>query len=173
MDASVGSTDVGNVQVFTSNDRGHSPEEIAEMAVQRIFYISQEADPHIRDQVMAYREKIKGVIAEYMKKAIASDRTTQALGSVTLGLADNSSAVPTAFLDFADTTWGSSSISNARGALIYNYTLTAAGSGSGVNNAAYPAVAVLDFGGDKSSSSGDFTITYPANDANNAMIRLA
>jgi|TARA_R110000751_G_scaffold43532_1_gene100364 hypothetical protein len=76
MESSVGSTDVGNVQVFTSNDRGHSPEEIAEMAVQRIFYISQEADPHIRDQVMAYREKIKGVIAEYMKKAIASDRTT-------------------------------------------------------------------------------------------------
>ena len=55
MDASVGSTDVGNIQVYTSNDRGHSPEEIAEMAVQRIFYISQEADPHIRDQVMAYR----------------------------------------------------------------------------------------------------------------------
>ena len=76
MDASVGSTDVGNVQVYTSNDRGHSPEEIAEMAVQRIFYISQEADPHIRDQVMAYREKIKVVIAEYMKMAIASDRTT-------------------------------------------------------------------------------------------------
>ena len=97
----------------------------------------------------------------------------QALASVTLGLSDNSSAVPTAFLDFANTTWGSSSISNARGALIYNYTLTAAGTGSGVNNAAYPAVCVLDFGGDKSSSSGDFTITYPANDANNAMIRLA
>tara|TARA_R110000765_G_scaffold177997_2_gene283538 strand:- start:855 stop:1145 length:291 start_codon:yes stop_codon:yes gene_type:complete len=76
MESSVGSAEVGNVQVFTSNDRGHSPEEIAEMAVQRIFYISQEADPHIRDQVMAYREKIKGVIAEYMKKAIASDRTT-------------------------------------------------------------------------------------------------
>ena len=97
----------------------------------------------------------------------------QTLASVTLGLADNSSTVPTAFLDFADTTWGSSTISNARGALIYNFTLTAAGSGSGVNNAAYPAVAVLDFGGDKSSSSGDFTITYPANDANNALIRLA
>ena len=39
------------------------------------------------------------------------------LGSVTLGLSDNSSAVPTAFLDFADTTWGSSTIANARCAL--------------------------------------------------------
>jgi hypothetical protein len=82
----------------------------------------------------------------------------EALASVTLGLADNSSAVPTAFLDFADTTWASSST---------------AGTGGTVNHAAYPTVAVLDFGGDKSSSAGDFTIQYPANDANNAVIRIA
>ena len=100
----------------------------------------------------------------------------QALTSVTLGLADNSSGVATAFLDFADTTWSSSSISNARCALIYNSSITSAGSSGTanvVNPAAYPSVAVLDFGGDKSSSSGDFTIQYPAGDANNAIIRLA
>ena len=96
----------------------------------------------------------------------------EALGSVTLGLSDNSSAVPTAFLDFADTTWGSSTISNARCAMIYNSTLSTAGT-AGVGHDAYPTVCVLDFGGDKSSSSGDFTIQYPANDANNAIIRLA
>ena len=97
----------------------------------------------------------------------------QALGSVTLGLSDNSSAVPTAFLDFADTTWSSSTISNARCAVIYNYTLSTSGTGGDVGHAAYPSVAVLDFGGNKSSSSGGFTIQYPANDANNAIIRLA
>ena len=43
-----------------------------------------------------------------------------ALGSVTNSLGDNSSSVPTAYLDFADTTWSSSTISSARGALIYN-----------------------------------------------------
>ena len=96
-----------------------------------------------------------------------------ALGSVTLGLADNSSTVPTAFLDFADTTWSSSTIANARCAMIYNSTLSTAGTGATTNHAAYPTVCVLDFGGDKSSSSGDFTIQYPANDANNAIIRLA
>ena len=96
-----------------------------------------------------------------------------ALTSVTLGKADNSSAVPTAFLDFADTTWASSSISNARCAVIYNYTLSSASTGATINHAAYPSVCVLDFGGNKSSSSGDFTIQYPANDANNAIIRLA
>ena len=96
-----------------------------------------------------------------------------ALASVTLGLADNSSSVPTAFLDFADTTFSSSTISSARGALIYNSTLSTAGTGSTTNHAADPAVAVINFGGDKSSSSGDFTIQYPANDANNAIIRIA
>ena len=97
----------------------------------------------------------------------------EALGSVTLGLADNSSSVPTSFLDFADTTWSSSTISSARGALIYNSTLSTAGTGSTTNHAANPSVAVINFGGDKSSSSGDFTIQYPANDANNAIIRIA
>ena len=95
------------------------------------------------------------------------------LGSVTLALGDNSSSVPTAYLDFADSTWSSSTISSARGALIYNSTLSSAGTGSTTNHAADPAVAVINFGGDKSSSAGDFTIQFPANDANNAIIRIA
>ena len=96
-----------------------------------------------------------------------------ALASVTLGLSDNSSSVPTAFLDFADTTWSTSTISSARCAVIYNSTLSTAGTGGDVTHAANPSVCVLDFGGDKSSSAGDFTIQYPANDANNAIIRIA
>lgn len=96
-----------------------------------------------------------------------------ALGSVTNSLGDNSSSVPTAYLDFADTTWSSSTISSARGALIYNSTLSGASTGSTTTAAAYPAVAVINFGGDKSSSAGDFTIQYPANDANNAIIRIS
>ena len=95
------------------------------------------------------------------------------LASVTLALADNSSSVPTAFLDFADSTWSTSTISSARGALIYNSTLSTAGTGSTTNHAADPAVAVINFGGDKSSSAGDFTIQFPANDANNAIIRIS
>jgi len=67
----------------------------------------------------------------------------------------------TAFLDFADSTWASSSIT-ARGALIYMY-----------NGGTNPSVAVLDFGADKTSSSGDFKIVMPTADATNAIIRLA
>jgi len=96
-----------------------------------------------------------------------------ALGSVTLTLGDNSSTIPTAYLDFADSTWSSSTISSAMGALIYNSSLSGASSGGTTNAAAYPAVAMFDFSTAKSSSAGDFTIQWPANDANNAAIRIA
>jgi len=67
----------------------------------------------------------------------------------------------TAFLDFADTTWANATIT-ARGALIYL-----------ANGGTNPAVAVLDFGADKTSTAGDFTIVFPAADASNAIIRIA
>ena len=67
----------------------------------------------------------------------------------------------TAIVDFSDVTFSSSTIT-ARGALIYN------DSASGD-----PAVAVLNFGADKSSTNGDFTIQFPTGDASNAIIRIA
>lgn len=66
----------------------------------------------------------------------------------------------TAYIDFADATWSSSTIT-ARGALIYL--------ADGLTN---PAVAVLDFGGDKTSTNGDFTIQFPAASASTAIIRI-
>jgi hypothetical protein len=81
-------------------------------------------------------------------------------GGASLTIATNpTSSGTTAYLDFSDVTWSSSSIT-ARGALIYK---------SGGTN---PAVAVLDFGEDKDSTSGSFTITFPAADADNAIIRI-
>jgi hypothetical protein len=67
----------------------------------------------------------------------------------------------TAFTDFDDLTFSAATIT-ARGALIYNDT-----------NAGDPAVVVLDFGADKTSTSGDFTIIFPTADASNAIIRIA
>ena len=66
----------------------------------------------------------------------------------------------TAFTDFADTTWSTATIT-ARGALIYNSTDSD------------KAVVVLDFGSDKTSTAGDFTIQFPTADASNAIIRIA
>lgn len=71
----------------------------------------------------------------------------------------NGGSGTTAFIDFADTTWSNATIT-ARGALIYNSTDDT-------------AVAALDFGSDKSSTSGDFTIIFPTADATNAIIRIA
>ena len=86
--------------------------------------------------------------------------TNYTAGGNTLTRVDPSSSGTTGFTDFAGTTWSSATIT-ARGALIYNDTDSD------------KAVAVLDFGADKSSSGGDFTITFPAADASNAIIRLA
>jgi hypothetical protein len=67
----------------------------------------------------------------------------------------------TAFLDFADSTWAAATIT-ARGALIYL-----------ANGTTNPAVCVLDFGSDKTSTNGAFTIIFPAADSSNAIIRIA
>ena len=67
----------------------------------------------------------------------------------------------TAYLDFADTTWTTATIT-ARGALVYL-----------ANGSTNPAVAVLDFGADKTSTAGDFTIQFPTADASNAILRIA
>lgn len=66
----------------------------------------------------------------------------------------------TAYIDFSDTTWADATIT-ARGALIYN------------SSASNKAVAVLDFGADKTSTAGDFTVSFPTADATNAIVRIA
>jgi hypothetical protein len=74
---------------------------------------------------------------------------------------DPSSSGTTALTDFADLTFSNATVT-ARGALIFNE------SASGD-----PAVCALDFGGDKTSTAGDFTIQFPTADASNAIIRIA
>ena len=66
----------------------------------------------------------------------------------------------TALCDFSDLTFSSSTIT-ANGALIYNDTQSD------------KAVCTLAFGGDKTSTAGDFTIQFPTADASNAIIRIA
>jgi hypothetical protein len=80
----------------------------------------------------------------------------QALTNVT-----PTSSSTTALTDFSDETFSNVTLT-ARGALIFN------DSASGD-----PAVCVLDFGSDKSASSGDFTVVFPAADSSNAIIRIA
>ena len=80
-------------------------------------------------------------------------------GNALTAVAPTSSGT-TAYTDFNDTTWSTATIT-ARGALIYNSTQSD------------KAVAVLDFGSDKTSTAGDFTIVFPTADSSNAIIRIA
>lgn len=81
-------------------------------------------------------------------------------GGNTLTNVNPTSSGTTAYIDFADSSWAGSTIT-ARGALIYNDT-----------EAGDPAVAVFDFGSDKSSSASAFTIVFPSAAADSAVIRV-
>jgi hypothetical protein len=78
--------------------------------------------------------------------------------SPTSGL--NVGQIPTAYIDFNDTSWASASFT-ARAALIYNATQ------------GNKSVAVLDFGSDKSVNGNTFTIQFPTPDANSAIVRIS
>ena len=86
-------------------------------------------------------------------------------GGGTLVNVTPTSSGTTAFTDFNDLTFTSSTIT-ANGAMIYN---TQAGGGSGTTE----SVVILAFGSDKTSTNGDFTIQFPTADATNAIIRIA
>ena len=90
-----------------------------------------------------------------------SNSGSYSAGGGTLTNVTPTSSGTTGLTDFADLAFTSATIT-ARGALIYNDT--AAGN---------PTVAVLDFGADKTSTTGTFTIQFPTADASNAIIRIA
>jgi len=93
--------------------------------------------------------------------------TGYSAGGQALTNVDPTSSGTTAFTDFADETFTTATIT-ARGALIYNTTPDT--TSISVSN---PSVVVLDFGADKTSTAGDFTIVFPTADASNAIIRIA
>ena len=92
---------------------------------------------------------------------VSSSGTNYTAGGKTLTVSQvPTSTGTTAWLDFDDVTWDSATIT-ANGALIYNETQS------------NKAVAVLAFGGDKTSTAGNFTIQFPAAAASTAILRIA
>jgi len=96
----------------------------------------------------------------YTSSNEVGDSGTYTAGGGTLTNVTPTSSGTTAFLDFADISFTSATIT-ARGALIYN------------SSKSNRAVAVLDFGADKISTTGTFTVQFPAADASNAIVRIA
>ena len=91
---------------------------------------------------------------------VSSSGTNYTAGGNTLTGATVSLSGTTAFVDFADTSWTTATFT-ARGALIYN------------SSKSDKAIAVLDFGSDKTATNGTFTVQMPANTASDALIRIA
>ena len=112
-------------------------------------------------------------LALYTSSATLNENTTAYSTSNEVASAGNYSAggntlsvsvTPTntgnvAFISFTNSSWANATIT-ANGALIYNANL------------AHAAVAVLAFGGDKTSTNGTFAVNFPTADASNAIIRL-
>ena len=95
----------------------------------------------------------------YTSSNEASGTNYSATGAALTSVTPTTSGT-TAFCDFNDLTFSNVTIT-ARGALIYNDTQSD------------KAVCVLDFGGDKTATAGDFTIAFPTADASSAIIRIA
>ena len=68
----------GSVVVHTTDNRGFTPEEIAERALDKIISVGSQSHPAIRDQAEAFRNQIRAVLIFYMKETVKSDRTTVA-----------------------------------------------------------------------------------------------
>ena len=69
-------TEVGNLSVTTTNNRGHTVEEVAEMATNRLVSISDTAPAPIRAQAHAFREACKHIITYYMNEDIKNNGCT-------------------------------------------------------------------------------------------------
>ena len=70
------SVSVGNIEVLTTDNKGHSIEEVAQMAADRILYVADEAPPPIRDQAIAFKDTLKQTLIYYMQQAVEQDRAT-------------------------------------------------------------------------------------------------
>lgn len=66
----------GNVMVATTSNRGFTPEEIADRMVAKIIAVADTAPPPIKDQALAFKERLIPLCAFYLREAARSDRTT-------------------------------------------------------------------------------------------------
>jgi hypothetical protein len=73
-----GISEVGLVTATAVSNRGFTPEELAEIALDKIVYVGSNSHPAIREQAEAFRDQIRHVLVRYMKQAVDSHTTTLA-----------------------------------------------------------------------------------------------
>jgi hypothetical protein len=67
---------IGQPLVLTSRDGGHSPEQLTELAINRLVYVGQHASPKAREQAMAVKGRMREVLTDYFYRAQAAERRT-------------------------------------------------------------------------------------------------
>tara|TARA_R100001460_G_scaffold48870_1_gene87048 strand:+ start:2505 stop:2792 length:288 start_codon:yes stop_codon:yes gene_type:complete len=72
----VGISQAGNVNVMTSDKGGLTNEQVADLAVDKIVSISNDAPPHIRQQAKQFREHLKNVLYHYLLLARREERAS-------------------------------------------------------------------------------------------------
>ena len=67
---------VGSPFVTTSSGGGHSPEQVAELCINRLIQISDTAPPELAQQARAFRDQMLAVVLHYGRMAASEDRAT-------------------------------------------------------------------------------------------------
>jgi len=67
---------VGGVTVFTTSGRGHTPEELADMAMERIMFVGNSAPSVVAEQARAYREDVREVVLQYLRAMVIEQNKT-------------------------------------------------------------------------------------------------
>jgi HD superfamily phosphohydrolase YqeK len=67
---------IGNVKVFTTDNRGFTSEEIAERALDKIIYVGDRSHPVILEQARAFKDQLRTVLIHYLDEAQQSERVT-------------------------------------------------------------------------------------------------
>jgi|TARA_R110002020_G_scaffold99701_4_gene236384 hypothetical protein len=73
-----GALQLGDITLASVSNRGFTPEELAERALDRIVYVGKNSHPLIQEQANVFKDQIRSVLVEYMKQAIRSNHTTLA-----------------------------------------------------------------------------------------------
>lgn len=63
-------------EVRTTENRGHTPEEVAELCVNRLISIGDNSHPALQAQARAFRDRMLAVVTQYIKMGIEQDRAT-------------------------------------------------------------------------------------------------
>ena len=67
---------VGDINVMTTDNRGHTPEEMADLAVEKIIYVGKDSHPAIIEQARAFKAHIHAVLVDYFHRAQEQERLT-------------------------------------------------------------------------------------------------